>query len=256
MSEQETYPTDRALAEQRAEQASLAHHGPQPGRVQSYDAATQTADVVPLLRAPVPQPDGSYTTEELPIIPSCPVLTLRVAGWMFALKVEPGTEGLLIPTDGAIGHWRTGDGDVTDPGDLRRHHIQSSVFVPGLTTRAKALAHAPTGDTMLVMGSDADGGTRLAMKVDGSVVITQGAAVVAQIDADGTVHIGGAAGQFVALANLVSARLTTIQAAFDGHTHVVTGTTASAGSPIVATVAVPAAIGPLDSVAATKAKAT
>lgn len=83
---------------------------------------------------------------------------------------------------------------------------------------------------------------------DNRVVITQGASVVFQIDADGTVHAGGAAAsQFVALANLVDARLSVLREWLNSHTHVETGgTTNAATPPLVA----------LDSVAATKAKAT
>lgn len=214
--ERETYPSEPALAAAREEQASLRHHGPQPGRVQSYDATTQTADIVPLIRQQVPQPDGSYTFAEMPVVPSVPVIFLRVPGWFFALKVEPGTEGVILPMGSAIGHWRIGDGSVCDPGDLRRHHIQSSVFIPGLTTRSKALAHAPTGDDALVMGADAPGGTRVAMLTNGTLRVTQGTATVLEIDAAGVVHLGGAAGELVALANLVTSQLTALKSAING----------------------------------------
>ena len=65
---------------------------------------------------------------------------------------------------------------------------------------------------------------------------------------------GGQAVQFVALANLVDARLAAIQAAFDSHTHITTATIGASATPGVnAPTAAP--IGPLASVAATKVKA-
>lgn len=248
-----SHPRDRDVLDARARQAAIEHHGPQPGRVQSYNPATQTADVVPLLRSQAPQPDGTTALEALPVIPSVPVVFLRVGGWGMSLKVAEGDTGLLVPCDGAIGHWRVGQGDVTDPGDLRRHHVAHSVFVPGLFVRSRALAHAASGDDAMVIGSDASDGTRVTFRVDGSVRITQGSEVVAQIDADGTVHLGGAVGELVALANLVDNRLTKLQSAFDAHVHA----TAATGPPSPPT-AVPGVIpvGTLDSVAATKVKAT
>lgn len=248
-----SHPRERDVLDARARQAAIEHHGPQPGRVQSYNPATQTADVVPLLRSQAPQPDGTTALEALPVIPSVPVVFLRVGGWGMSLKVSEGDTGLLVPCDGAIGHWRVGQGDVTDPGDLRRHHVAHSVFVPGLFVRSRALAHAASGDDALVIGSDASNGTRVSFRTDGSVRITQGSEVVAQIDTDGTVHLGGAVGELVALANLVNDRLSKLQNAFDAHVHA----TAPTGPPSPPT-AVPGVIpvGTLDSVAATKVKAT
>ena len=166
MSERPPYPTERSLAEAREEQAALRTHVAYPGRVQSYNASTQTADVVPLIRQQVPQPDGSYALEELPVVPSVPVVWPRVGGWFVAMALVPGDTVQLVVNTSAIGHWRAGDGSVTDPGDLRRQHLSHAVAIPGLYVRQKALQRAPraTGehgvlqatDAALVIGSDAD----------------------------------------------------------------------------------------------------
>lgn len=263
MGERPTYPTQTDVIRALIEQHSLDLHVARPGRVQSYDATTQTADVVPLIRHQVPQPDGTYTYEELPVIPSVPVVFPRAGSWFLAFSIRPGDTVQLLMNDCAIGHWRTGDGSVANPQDLRRHHIAHAVAIPGLLARGQALRHPPPAEpptsasACLTLGSDDDAGTRVSIYGDKRVVVTQGTEVVLQIDTDGTVHIGGAAGQFVALANLVKARLDTIQSAFDGHVHAVTGTTAAAGAPIAATILAPAhPIGTLADVAATKAKAT
>jgi hypothetical protein len=206
MSERETFPSERALLDAREEQAELRTHVAYPGRVQSYDPATQTADVVPLVRQQVPQPDGSHALEALPVVPSVPVLWPRVGGWFLAFQLRPGDTVQLLCNTSAIGHWRAGQGDVTDPGDLRRQHLAHAVALPGLYTRGRALGHAPTGDDELTLGSDAGGGTRLTFKTDGTLTVTRGSTVRLQLDPDGTVHLGGTAGeQFLALANLVDA---------------------------------------------------
>jgi hypothetical protein len=213
--ERETYPSERALAEAREEQSALRTHVAYPGRVQSYDATTQTADIVPLIRQQVPQPDGSYALEELPVMPSVPVVWPRVGAWFLAMALVPGDTVQLLCNTSAIGHWRTGTGDVTDPGDLRRQHLAHAVALPGLYTRGKALAHAPSGDTGLVLGSDTSG-ARVAFLANGTLRVTQGDATVLEVDTAGVVHLGGAAGELVALSNLVAAQLTALKTAING----------------------------------------
>jgi hypothetical protein len=256
--ERPPFPTERDVLDAREQQMELRTHVAYPGRVQSYDAATQTADIVPLIRQQVPQPDGSYVMEELPVIPSVPVLWPRVGRWFMAMALQPEDTVQLLVNTSAIGHWRTGTGDVTDPGDLRRQHISHAVAIPGLFTRGRALSRAPRGtggqgeilstDDALVIGSDSDG-PRITMRPNGSLTIACGSTVVAQLDADGTWHFGGAAGDFVALASLVSARLESMRSYINAHTHPVASAPGTSGVPT-------APLSAQDSVAATKVRAT
>ena len=205
------YPAELDVLRARLEQHALEQHVALPGRVQIYDAATQTADVVPLVRHPVPQPDGSYALEDLPVVPSVPVVFPRTGRWMLTLPIVAGDTVQLLVNTAAIGHWRAGSGDVTDPGDLRRQHLAHAVAIPGLYARSAALGHASATD--LVLGDDQ--GTRVAIKPDGTVTITTGAGVALKIDADGTVHLGGAAGEAVAMAALVKGNLDALKTIFD-----------------------------------------
>ena len=219
MMERPTTPDEWDTMHAWFEQYLLELHTAFPGIVQSYDAATQTATIVPAVRYPVPQPDGSYQYEELPPIPSVPIVFPRTKRWAFSLPISAGDTVLVVCAESAIGAWRAGDGSVQYPGDLRRHHLSHAVAIPGLPARSKALQHASATD--LVLGADSTGDgvtldTRLTIKPDGSVTITQGSTVVVQIDPDGTVHLAGNAGSLVALANLVSAQLTTLKNAISG----------------------------------------
>lgn len=230
-----------------------AVHTAMPCRVQSYDETAQTADLVPLVRHPVPQPSGRFVMEDLPVLPCVPVVFPRTGDHFIAFAIQPGDHVLAVFCEGAIGHWWAGDGDVTDPGDLGRHHLSHAVCFPGLFHRGGKLAHAPNASAApaprLVIGSDADDGTRVTFFASGAVKVTRGDDVVLQVDADGTVHVGGAAAsQFVALANLVDARLSAIRAWLNAHTH----PTAATGPASVPSTP----LGAQDSVAATKAKAT
>jgi len=212
--ERPAFPTDEDIADAREERLRLDMETAFPARVQSYDPDPQVADLVPLVRRQVPQPDGSHTTEALPVLPSVPVCFPRVGTWFLSFPIAPGDTGLVVVCSGDIGPWRVGDGDVTDPGDLRRHHLSHAVFLPsGLVPRSRKLARTgaagtsgstPTG---LVLGSDNASGPRLLLRADGSIAITQGAATVLEIDPQpaGTVSIGGT-GLTALLDGVVTAR--------------------------------------------------
>ena len=209
MPERLPYPQPVDLLRAQLEAHALEQHVALPGRVQSYDAATQTADVVPLLRHPVPQPDGSYALEDLPVVPSVPVLWPRTGRWSLTLPMGPGDFVQLLVNSSDIGRWRAGDGSVVDPGDLRRQHLSHAVAIPGLYPRARALEHASA--TELVLGDTQ--GTRLSIDASGTLTVTTGAGPVLVVDADGTVHLGTPEGGALALATGVAAALETLRAA-------------------------------------------
>jgi hypothetical protein len=224
-------------------------HTSMPARVQSYDAASQTATLVPLVRHAVLQGDGSVEREELPVLPSVPVLWPRFAGHFVAGALAAGDVVLVVFCESDTGPWRAGSGDVSNPADLRRHSLSHGVAIPGLAHGAGALQHAPaaTGTDRLVIGDDADEGTRITLRADGTVLVARGTAVQIQVDPDGTVHLGGApaATKLLALAELVDARLASVRSAYNAHVHAETGVTT--GPPT-------ALLGALTTTAGTKAR--
>ncbi len=142
-----------------------------PVRVQRYDATLQVADVVPLVRSPVPRADGTYTHEELPVVPSAPVVWPRVGAWALTMALQPGDTGLLVCCQADVGTWRAGDGSPVDPVDLRRHHLSHGVFVPGLYRRGAALTSAASGTASAVLGHDTSG-ARIVFRAGGDVEVT------------------------------------------------------------------------------------
>jgi hypothetical protein len=249
------YPSDEDNRQAHREQHDLETWHAFPGRIQSYDPATQTATIVPLLRVQVPHPSGEYTYEEAPPVPHVAIIQPRVRGWFFSLPVQDGDTVMCVCADGDVGTWRRGSGDVTSPRDLRRHHLAHAVAFVGLYTFNQPLAHVPpsladAGPELpaMVFGSDADDGTRVAFKVNGAVEITRGTDVVLRIDPDRTVHLGSNVGSFVALAPLVDAIVSSLKSAVAAWTPVPGDGGASLKTVI-------AAWSP-SSTAATKAKAT
>lgn len=246
MAERSPFPSERELLDAREEEFELRMYGPMPVRVQSYDPDLQVADLVPLVRQQVPQPDGSYVMEDLPVLPCVPVCFPRAGEWFLSFPIAEGDTGLAVICQGAIGHWRVGSGDITDPGDLRRHHLSHAVFLPvGLVPRVRKLTRTgaagtsappesrPTG---VVLGRDTASGPRILLKADGSLEIETGGATVARVEpnpsvpSNFTVHLGASsAAAFVALASHVDARLSALVTAFNAHTHPVSG--AATGVP-------------------------
>lgn len=195
-------------------------HTSLPGRVVKYDSAAGTVDVAPVVRGALPMDDGSAELEDLPVIPNVPIGWPRGGGFFIRFPLVPGDHVWLVFSEASIALWRT-TGETSEPGDLRRHDLSYPIALPCV---------APDAETLPAGGAD-------------ELVI----------DGPGTVRIGSeAAAKFVAIAELVSARLDAIQSAFDAHDHVVAGT--APGFP--ATAAPPLSpIGPLAPVAATKLKA-
>jgi hypothetical protein len=271
MPEFNPFPTDEELWEERATDLRASIHVAMPGRIQSYDPVHQVADIIIGVKDSLidPEGDGEYMHLTYPVLPAVPILFPRMGRWFMAMSVEPGDAVQLLFNSSAIGVWRrsTRVGNIeglqralqgiTLVGDVARHHITHAVAVLGLETYGRALNHAPDGfnqpasnaNAAMVWGSDLEDGARMTIRGDGSVEVVKGAEVRLRIDADGTVHVGGAtASQFVALANLVDSRLSTIRTWLNTHTHptAATGPVSAPSTPL----------GALDSVAATKAKAT
>ena len=172
-------PEDTDVTQAWIDDALLRVQTSMPGRVQSYDPATQTADVVPLLRVQVPQGDGSNAFEALPVVPHVPVKFPRGGGFAVTFPMAPGDFVLLVACSGDLGTWFAGDGSVTTPVDLRRHHLGNVVAIPGLFPRARALAH-PSSNLCLGLDS-ADASGTLEIASDGTVTLNGGTAAVGRV---------------------------------------------------------------------------
>jgi Phage protein Gp138 N-terminal domain len=216
-----------------------------PARVQNYDPVTQTADLVPVIRHAVSMPSGRYTYEDMPVMSMVPIIQPRTAGWFVHLPISAGDFVLVVCCSSNFAYWWIGDGSKAYPGDIRRHDPSFAVGIPGFFNRGRSLQRMQQGNadlaSDLVIGQT--NGTQIAIQRDGRVLVTQGANVVVQVDPDGTVHLGGAAGDKIALAGSVLTELTKIQ------TTLASLSGATFGMPYTA----PASEDPLG---ATKAKAT
>ena len=110
----------------RANNAALKAgiHTSLPGVIKSYDPETKLADVLPVIKAPKFDPETGETmeSEELPVIPNVPVQFPRGGGWHMSFPLEEGDHVTLVFSESATGAWRT-SGEVSEPGDVRRHAL-------------------------------------------------------------------------------------------------------------------------------------
>ena len=144
-----------------------------PGRVESYDPKTQCADVLPLVKRPLPTADGDIVSEDLPIVPNVPICFPRGGAFTISWPIAPGDSVLLIVTTYAIGGWRA-SGKSSEAGDVRLHSLGSSVAIPVLAPNSGALPEAQAADNafiivgpMLKLGTaDASDFAALASKCD------------------------------------------------------------------------------------------
>jgi hypothetical protein len=123
-------------------------------RVEKYDAGKQTVDVQPLLQEHV-EVDGELQAISLAVIPSVPVLFPGAGGFRVTFPIQPGDTVLLVFSDRSLDRWLERGGGPVDPVDLRHHHLQDAVAIPGLRARANALQSAPTD--RLSIGKDGGG---------------------------------------------------------------------------------------------------
>lgn len=167
-----------------------------PGRIESYDAATQTADIKPLIKRVIRRANGEPVEEELPVIPGTPVVFPGAGGFFLSFPVAVGDTGLVIFCERNLDRWRETGRDV-NPGDQSCHPLSGATFHPGLRASSAKLA-----------GADA---TNLAIGKDGGYVV--------HFAADSVEFPAGAA-NFLARADKVEAQLKKIADMFAGWTPV------------------------------------
>lgn len=211
-------PEQADLIKEAIASALLDMHVFQPGIVQSYDDATKTCSVAPAIRRPIPVEDGTFVTEDLPVIQNVPVMVLGSPALTVEVELVKGDTVILLFADYSLAAWR-GSGQVSDPPDLRKHGPAYPVAIPWHRPKGKASA-----DEKSTIGKA--GGVRVHFKAS-------------------TVEVGSGS-DYVAMAAKTDARLTALesfasqQAMFDStHTHPVAGITPGPGAVTSAPAAAP-----------------
>lgn len=114
-----------------------AMHFALPGIVQSFDPATQTAEIRPAIHDRLR--DGTFV--ELPLLRDVPVFFPGGRTSAMTYPVTEGDECLVIFSDSCIDEWYAG----TDPKEnsTRRHDLSDAFAFVGFRSRANALPDFP-----------------------------------------------------------------------------------------------------------------
>jgi hypothetical protein len=162
-------------------------HTCKPATVRSYDADTQTAEIVIGVREVLPSGDADTPDDvgDYPIIPDVPVAHLRAGGFFIHFPIAEGTTGALFFSDTDLNAWRGGNGGPADPGVPTRHGLSGAFFVPGLHVRSDALASGDAPANALRLGRE---GGSVAIKITTSAIEAGGTGALA-IGADVKAHL-------------------------------------------------------------------
>lgn len=190
-----------------------------PGRIESYDESTQTANVKPLLKNSFIDADGVDVVEELPVINSVPIQFMRGGGFFLSFPIKKGDHVLLVFNERSIDKFQTGTGDDTDPVDTRMNNLSDAVAIPGFYPDSKALSDAHPSNAVL----GKDGGTQIHV-ADGKIELgAEASADKVSLDSKIQIELTRIASELTALTTFIAAHV---------HTGVTTGP-GSSGPPAV-----------------------
>lgn len=131
-----------------------------PGRVESYDAGTQTASIVPMVIPTVPGADEDDGEAEAPLpkLLSVPVIFPRAGDFAITFPVRKGDTVLLVFAERDIGRWRA-TGERERPIVSTPHGISGAVAIPGLYPSGDALSGVD--EDALFLGQPGSFGVRI-----------------------------------------------------------------------------------------------
>ncbi len=96
------------------------------GEIVEYNAYTQIATVQPVIKDGV---EGA-AAETLPQLQNVPVFWWQTGhAWMYS-PLKPSDKVLILFTDRSYDLFMHGDGEITDPQDVRRHDLSDAIALP------------------------------------------------------------------------------------------------------------------------------
>lgn len=124
-----------------------------PGRIESYDAAKQKADVKPLLRRVQRTVDGDLN-EPLPVITAVPVAWPRVGQYRITMPVAAGSRCALVFCERSIDNYQIGSGGDTNPESYQMHDLTDPIAIMGWYPDSDTLD--PTDSEDMVIGHQSE----------------------------------------------------------------------------------------------------
>lgn len=164
-------------------------------------ATEQTVDVKPLINKIYD--DGVVLS--FPNILAVPVVFPSSGGGLLSFPVENGDTVLIVFSMRSLDDWLEGNGSIATPTDVRTHHINDAVAIPGLYTKRSHLKPNPTdiqlklikgGEQLSSVNLKPNGDMTIDTQKDVTITATGNINLVSSSDinigADGAVNITGA----------------------------------------------------------------
>lgn len=154
-----------------------------PGRIESYDHATQKASVLPLLSRRLRSGD----VEERPVIANVPVVFPRSGGASLTFPVLPGDGCLLVFSERSIDLWLD-QGGIVAPDDPRKFDLSDCIAIMGLYPFSEASPANNNTDVLLQYA-----GAEVRILQTGAVQINApaGLQITGNVTVTGTVNASG-----------------------------------------------------------------
>ncbi len=137
-----------------------------PGRVESYDAATQKVSVKPLVRRAYRDEVGDRQLESLPVIPGVPVVFPGAGAYSITFPIAAGDTVLVVVASVSLDRWLVGRGGEVDAALDNRHSLEDAIAIPGLRAFGAPVANAGAGgEAMVLAGAEVRLGSATAARI-------------------------------------------------------------------------------------------
>lgn len=130
-----------------------------PGRIESYDAVKQEANILVLVKDRFPREDGGFDVQSVSVLPAVPIIFPGGGGYRATFPLAAGDTVAVFFTERSIDRWYELGGEQ-DPEDGRRHHVSDVYAVPGLHDSKTPWTGASASDATL----GKDGGPQVVFK--------------------------------------------------------------------------------------------
>lgn len=198
-----------------------------PARVEEYEPGRQVVRAQPMVGTLRVDSDGEELEELFPSIVDVPVCWLGAGGARLTFPVAAGDFGLLLFSDRSLDEWKVNRGVQPGvPNDMRTHSIHDAFFLPGLRPPSNPWGGVRTD--ALTMGYANEQGQGMQVHITPAMVALGEPTPVYAVALAEQVKT-----QLQALRDTVNA----LVAAYNAHTHGVTGTANPGGLTVVGTAA-------------------